>query len=44
VVVDGEEIGVIPGSFEPQFSFRVAGEEVDVLQVADDVIATIRKN
>ncbi|ADN37109.1 valyl-tRNA synthetase [Methanolacinia petrolearia DSM 11571] len=43
VMVDGEEIAVIPGSFEPVFAYRVAGEEVDVLQPSEDVIITVQK-
>ncbi|WP_048148489.1 valine--tRNA ligase [Methanolacinia paynteri] len=43
VTVDGEEIAVIPGSFEPVFAYRVAGEEVDVLQPSEDVIITVQK-
>ena len=43
VTVDGEEIEVIPGSFEPVFAYRVAGEEVDVLQQVEDVIITVQK-
>lgn len=43
VSVDGEEIDIIAGSFEPVYTYRVAGEEVDVLHIADDVIVTVQK-
>ncbi len=40
VTVDGEEIPVPPDAFTPKITYRVAGEEVDVISVGD-VIVTI---
>lgn len=43
VVVEGAETEVLENSFEPVYAFRVAGEDVDVLQVSEDVIITVEK-
>lgn len=43
VMVDGEEMKIIENSFEPVFSYSVAGESVEVLTLSDDVIVTVQK-
>jgi valyl-tRNA synthetase len=43
VMVDGEEMEIIENSFEPVFSYSVAGESVEVLTLSDDVIVTVQK-
>ena len=43
VLVDGSEADVLENSYEPVFSYSVAGETVDVLTISDDVIVTVQK-
>ncbi len=44
VTVDGEEVAVPENAYEPVYSFRVAGEEVDVLTLNDGgVIVTVSR-
>jgi valyl-tRNA synthetase len=43
VIMDGVETEVLKNSFEPVYSYSVAGEKVDLLTLTDDVILTVQK-
>ncbi|EHQ36826.1 valine--tRNA ligase [Methanoplanus limicola] len=43
VIMDGVETEVLENSFEPVYSYSVAGEKVDLLTLTDDVILTVQK-
>ncbi|MDD4127320.1 MAG: class I tRNA ligase family protein, partial [Methanomicrobium sp.] len=43
VIVEGAEAEVLENSFEPVYSYSVAGETVEVLTLSDDVIVTVQK-
>lgn len=43
VTVDGEEVAVPEGAYEPVYAYRVAGKEVDVLTLDDGVIVTVSR-
>ncbi len=43
ITVDGKEIPVPPGAFTPKITYRVAGEDVDLLTLGDLVVTIGQK-